>query len=325
MPDPKNSPANIPPIDREELNKDLGLGGRLTNQSQLRAMNQDGSFNVDRYGTSRWEALNLYHALLTISWYKFLALVVFSYFFVNTMFAFGYMLCGRGAVAGIKDGSFGLRFMESFFFSVQTLVTIGYGKMTPEGIPANILVAFEALTGLLGFALATGLLFSRFSRPIARLRFSQNAVIAPFMNGRALMFRLANSSTNELAEVRARVTVLMLEEKNGQMVRKFHQLNLERDRVGFLPIQWVVVHPIDEQSPFFGQTKEEFFASQPEVLVLISATDETFMQTVYTRYSYRFEEMVWGVKFKDIYETAADGRTRLDVRRLDEYFPINLP
>ncbi len=325
MPNNKHPTPINPAIDREELNQDLGLGGRLANQSRLRAMNQDGSFNVDRFGAPKWEALNVYHALLTIPWWKFLSLVVLAYLFLNSLFALGYILCGPGSISGVNESTFGIRFLESFFFSVQTLVTIGYGKMTPEGIPANVLVAVEALTGLLGLALATGLLFARFSRPIAHLRFSKNAVIAPFQGGRAIMFRLANGSTNELAEVRARVTLLRLEEKNGQIVRKFHQLNLERDRVGFLPIQWVVVHPIDSESPFYGQSEAEFLKSEPEVLVLISVTDETFMQTVHTRYSYRFEEMVWGVKFRDIYETSPEGRTRLDVRRLDEFDAIELP
>ena len=312
-----NDPA-AGPINREDLNLDLGLGGRLTNQS-LRSMNQDGSFNVDRYGTPKWEAINLYHLLLTISWYKFLGLVVVAYLLVNTFYAIGYMLCGHGAVAGVNESNRFVWFLECFFFSVQTLVTIGYGKMTPEGIPANLLVAVEALSGLMGFALATGLLFARFSRPIARLRFSRNAVVAPFLGGKALMFRLANSSSNELAEVRARVTLLRFEESDGKRARKFHQLALERERVTFFPVQWVVVHPIDETSPFFGQTEEEVIRSQPEVMVLISAIDETFMQTVHSRFSYRLDEIVYGAKFRDVYETSPDGRVRLDVRRLDEY------
>ncbi len=324
MPESKSLEPTIGPINREELNQDLGLGGRLANQA-LRSMNQDGTFNVDRYGTPKWEAINVYHLLLTISWTKFLGMVVLAYLSVNTLFAIGYMLCGHGAVAGVNESSRLIRFLECFFFSVQTLVTIGYGKMTPEGIPANLLVAVEALSGLMGFALATGLLFARFSRPIARLRFSRSAVVAPFLGGKALMFRLANSSSNELAEVRARVTLLRFEERDGKRARKFHQLTLERERVTFFPVQWVVVHPIDETSPFFGQTEEEVIRSQPEIMVLISAIDETFMQTVHSRFSYRLDEIVYGAKFRDVYETAPDGRIRLDVRRLDEYDAVQFP
>ena len=213
---PKSTDPAVGPINREELNQDLGLGGRLANQA-VRAMNQDGSFNVDRYGAPKWEAINIYHLLLTLSWTKFLGLVVVAYLLVNTLYAIGYMLCGPGAVAGVNESNRFVWFLECFFFSVQTLVTIGYGKMTPEGIPANLLVAVEALSGLMGFALATGLLFARFSRPIARLRFSRNAVVAPFLGGKALMFRLANSSSNELAEVRARVTLLRFEERDGKL------------------------------------------------------------------------------------------------------------
>ena len=318
MPESKSTEPAFGPINREDLNLDLGLGGRLANQT-LRSMNQDGTFNVDRFGTPKWEAINVYHLLLTISWTKFLALVVLAYLMVNTLFAIGYMLCGHGAVAGVNESSRSIWFLECFFFSVQTLVTIGYGKMTPEGIPANLLVAVEALGGLMGFALATGLLFARFSRPIARIRFSRNAVVAPFMGGKALMFRLANSSSNELAEVHARVTLLRFEDRDGKRARKFHQLALERERVTFFPVQWVVVHPIDETSPFYGQTEEQVITSQPEIMVLISAIDETFMQTVHSRFSYRLDEIVYGAKFRDVYETAPDGRIRLDVRRLDEY------
>ena len=310
---------------REELNQDLGLGGRLASQTQVRTMNADGTFNVVRYGMSKFGALDVYHILLTISWSRFLALVVFAYLLVNTLFAAGYMLCGHGAVAGVNESSRLIWFLECFFFSVQTLVTIGYGKMTPEGIPANILVAIEALSGLMGFALATGLLFARFSRPIARLRFSRNAVVAPFLGGKGVMFRLANSSNNELAQVRAQVTMLRTEYRDGKKARKFHTLALERDRVTFFPVQWVIVHPIDEASPFFGQTKEQVIESQPEIMVLISATDETFMQTVHARFSYRLDEVVWGAKFRDVYETRSDGRLGLDVRRLDEYDSIDLP
>ena len=152
MPESKSTEPAFGPINREDLNLDLGLGGRLANQT-LRSMNQDGTFNVDRFGTPKWEAINIYHLLLTISWTKFLALVVLAYLMVNTLFAIGYMLCGHGAVAGVNESSRSIWFLECFFFSVQTLVTIGYGKMTPEGIPANLLVAVEALSGLMGFAL----------------------------------------------------------------------------------------------------------------------------------------------------------------------------
>ena len=307
----------------EDPDKDLGLGGRLASQN-MRAMNQDGSFNVVRTGLSRREMLNVYHMLLTMSWGRFFRLVLLIYFVVNALFAIGYLLCGPGAIAGAEAPALGGRFVNAFFFSVQTIATIGYGKMTPEGIPANILVSLEALIGLLGFALATGLLFSRFSRPVARIKFSANALIAPYHEGRALMFRMANSSTNELTDVRAQVT-LMRGEPTGGPARKFFQLRLEREHVMLFPSQWVVVHPLDANSPLAHLSGDTLASCAPELMVLISATDETFSQQVHVRFSYRFEEMVWGAKFRDVYSKTQDGLLSLDIRRLDEYDVVPLP
>ena len=309
-------------VTSEDPDKDLGLGGRLASQN-IRAMNQDGSFNVVRTGVPRREMLNVYHMLLTIGWGQFFRMVLLIYLAVNSIFAIGYLLCGPGAISGADAPTLGGRFVNAFFFSVQTVATIGYGKMTPEGIGANILVSIEALFGLLGFALATGILFSRFSRPVARIKFSANAVIAPYKEGRALMFRMANSSTNELTDVRAQVT-LMKGEPDGGPSRKFFQLNLEREHVMLFPSQWVVVHPLDEKSPLADLTEASLESCAPELMVLISATDETFSQQVHVRFSYRFEEMVWGAKFTDIYTKTDDGRLSLDIRRLDEYYKVDV-
>lgn len=288
-------------------------------------MNRDGSFQLSRGGLRLGDFLHPYHRLLTISWTSFFLWVLAAYAATNVAFAFAYMACGEGALAGVEDRSFGGRFLAAFFFSVQTLATIGYGKMTPEGLAANLLVAFEALFGLMGFAFATGLLFARFSRPSARVVFSDVAVVAPYRGGRGLMFRIANGRMSELIDVRATVTLTRLEKNaEGVMARRFFTLDLERPQVMFLALQWVIVHPIGESSPLFGLSEAEIRASQPEVLTLITGVDETFSQNVFARSSYTTDEIVWGARFRDIHERGRAG-VHLNVRRLGEVDAAALP
>jgi len=308
----------------EELNKDLGLGGRLAQINPGRMMNRDGTFNVVRAGLPFWSFVHPYQWLLTLSWPRFFAAVLAVYLATNVVFALGYLACGTGALSGATgDGSW-RRFLDAFFFSVQTLATIGYGKMTPEGIGANLLVSVEALTGLLGFALATGLLFARVSRPTANIVFSEQAIVAPYNGRTALMLRIANGRRSELIEVEASVTLSRLESGASGRTRKFHQLPLERSKIMFLATQWVIVHPIDEASPLWGIAEEQFHAGEPEILVLLSATDDTFSQIVNTRSSYRAHEFVWGAKFRDIINRTGDSKVWFDLRRISEFDRVEL-
>ena len=303
----------------DDPNRDLGFGSRVAQQSRRRFLNRDGSFNVERRGLSPLRSLSVYHALLTMSWTRFFVLVVLGYFATNLAFGLGYVLCGPGALGGSTVATFGGRFGEAFFFSVQTLATIGYGSLSPRGLPANLLVTVEALLGLLGFALVTGILFARFSRPTARVVFSDRAVIAPHRGGTALLFRLANERSNQLLEVQTTVTLSRMEEVGATRVRRFYPLALERSRVMFLPLHWVCVHPIDDASPLRGETPESFEACDAEILILLTAVDETFSQTVHTRGSYKPHEVVWGARFRDMFLSSDDdGIVRIDLRRLHE-------
>jgi inward rectifier potassium channel len=302
---------------KEDINRDLGLGSRVANKGRGRFLNRDGSFNVVRRGLPFFRSLSAYHALLTVSWPRFFGLVVAGYFLTNLLFASLYLSCGPEALQGSEGGAVGNRFGEAFFFSVQTLATIGYGRISPHGLAANLLVTVEALTGLLGFALATGILFARFSRPTARILFSRQAVIAPYRGGLGLMFRIANERRNQLFEVQATVTLTRWEMIKGVRDRSFHELALERRRVVFFPLHWVVVHPIDEKSPLWGVSAEEFMASEPEVFVLLTGVDETFSQTVHTRSSYDHREIVWGARFKDMY-LEQDDPLGVDLRLIHE-------
>ncbi len=303
---------------KNDVNQDLGLGTRVTQESRERFLNPDGSFNVERQGLSFLHSLNVYHWLLTIRWPTFFLLIGLSYLLANISFAAAYLLCGASALQSPGDPTLGSRFLEAFFFSVQTVSTIGYGSLTPHGIAANILVSIEALVGLLGFALATGLLFARFSRPDARILYSRNAIIAPYQGITALEIRIANARTSQLVNVSATVSLSRFETVDGRPYRKFHELPLERSMVVFFPLHWVIVHPIDESSPLFGVTREEFEASDPEILIMLTAIDETFSQTVHARTSYKHTEVLWGMRFADIFLPGDSGRIAVDVRKISE-------
>ena len=301
----------------EDIDRDLGIGTRA-GLSRQRFLSRDGSFNVRRLGLSPLRSLSVYHAMLTMSWPRFFTVMVSSYFVVNIVFALGYLACGENALSGVVDQSLWGRAQASFFFSVDTVATIGYGSVSPVSLAANLLVTVEALVGLGGFALATGLLFSRFSRPEAHVAFSDLAVIAPYGDGHALMFRVVNERQSQLIEVQATVNLGRNEGGPGRIKRGFYDLGLERRRVIFFPLHWVIVHPIDEGSPFFGVTEEAFRESEAEIFVLLSGIDETFNQTVHARTSYRADEVIWGARFKDMFVPSADGRATIDVRMLHE-------
>lgn len=307
---------------QEDLDKDLGLGSRVAQQSRQRFLNRDGSFNVSRHGNSFFESISLYHWILSMSWTKFNALVVVAYFLTNILFAAGYLLCGAGSLHGSVGVTFAERYWEAFFFSVQTLATIGYGIISPEGFAANILVSFEALFGLLGFALATGLLFARFSRPNAQIIYSKQAIIAPYRGITAFEFRIINQRSSQLIGVEATVVLARNELANGVSMRKFHQLKLEREKVMFFPLHWVIVHPIDESSPLAGVTKDELDRSDAEFLILLTGVDETFSQTVHSRSSYKHDEIIWNAKFRDMFEPIEGESVSINLRKLHDIEPV---
>ena len=263
-------------------------------------------------------SLNAFHFLLSISWKKFFATVVAGYLAVNVLFALAYMACGPDSITGQEASLFGGQFGRAFFFSVETLGTIGYGNIQPNGIMPNVIVTIESLTGLLVLALGTGILFARFSRPTAGIVFSDRAVISPYRNISAFMFRLTNGRINQLIELEAKVLFSRME---GDF-RRYDQLTLERTRVVFFPLSWTIVHPIDEKSPLFGMTRDDLHEKDAEFLVLLSGTDETFSQTVHARTSYKPHEIAVGQRFVNIYNPVArDGTTSIDVRKLSDTEP----
>ena len=305
-------PSSLPDEER-----DLGFGSVVARDKRVRLLNRDGSFSVARTGLGFWTSISPYHALLTMPWGVYLALASFSYLVVNALFACAYLLCGPGALAGAHEGQVHNDFLRAYFFSVQTLATIGYGHISPSGLPANILVTIESLVGLLGFALVTGLLFARFSRPTARILFSDTAVIAPYRGMTAFEFRVANRRSNQIIELEAKVLYSRMERSEGTDVRRFYELALERRRVTFFPLSWTIVHPIDGSSPLHGLTDNDLRESDAEFLILLTGIDETFSQTVHARSSYKAHEIVWNAKFTNIFNrSTGDGPLTIDVGRI---------
>jgi inward rectifier potassium channel len=308
----------------EQEDRDLGFGSVVAQRSQERLLNRDGSFNVVRRGLGWRYVLNPYHSLLTISWPRFILLAVVAYLLANALFATGYLLCGPDALAETSGMTLGERWLESLFFSVQTLSTVGYGHVYPANMAANVLMTVETIWGLFGLALVTGLIFARFSRPMARVIFSDNAVVAPYRSMTAFMFRVANQRRSQMVSLEARVVMSRLEQTDGGPKRQFYGLELERHKVSFLPLTWTLVHPIDEESPFHNVTEAEFLASDAEVLILLTGMDETFSQMVHSRSSYKASEVVWNARFQSLYE--ADRPTEhlsIDINRLHEIEPMD--
>ena len=309
--------------EEQARDRDLGFGAVVSRRSRQRLLNRDGSFNVVRSGLGVFETVAPYHQLLTISWPWFLGLVVALYFIFNLLFALAFVACGPDALLGPGAEMLGGRFSRAFYFSVQTFATIGYGQIGPNGFLPNFVVTIEALVGLMYQALATGLLFARFSRPTASFVFSRNAVIAPYNGGLALEFRIANRRRTQMIHLEAQVIFSwMNDDERGGRVRRYKLLPLERNQVAFFPLSWTIVHPIDEASPLNGATRESLDRAEAEVLVMMSGIDETFEQTVHARSSYVAPEIIWNARFRSIYPTENSvGSLVGDIGRLHDVEP----
>lgn len=308
----------------DDPDTDLGFGSVVARESRKRFLNRDGSFNVKREGVGFWQSLSLYNYLLNLTWPRFLGLVAVAYMAVNALFAVLYVVSGAHALTGFDRQPTQLRFVTAFFFSVHTLATIGYGSIAPVNLAANILVTLESLVGLLAFATIGGIVFARFARPRARLLFSDNAIVAPYRGITAVMFRGVNEKSSQIVDLKASV-ILSRRKIGGTADREFIPLTLERDRVAFFPLAWTLVHPIDDQSPFYGETEQTFRKCEAEILVMLNGFDETFSQTVHTRTSYKGSELVWGARFKSMFNPPeADGTISVDIRRLSEHERVPL-
>jgi inward rectifier potassium channel len=324
---PSFEPSPLAPrrsLEEQARDRDLGFGSVVSRESRQRLLNRDGTFNVARSGLGFLESFAPYHLLLTTSWSGFLGVVSATYVVLNLVFAVAYLACGPDALLGAGAAMLGGRFSQAFFFSIQTFATIGYGQIAPNGMAANTVVTVEALVGLMYQALATGLLFARFTRPTAALLFSSRAVVGPYTNGQGLMFRIVNRLRNEIIELEAQVLFSAIEsDGRGGTVRRYSPLALERNKVTFFPLSWTIVHPLDATSPLAGRTREDLERTEAEILVLLSGIDEALEQTVHARSSYRADEIVWNARFQSMF-LPAEGRARVavDISRVHEIEPV---
>ncbi len=290
-----------------------------------RFFNKNGTSNIQVEGMSFFERLNIYHALLSMKRRKFILLILIFFILVNLFFASLYLIIGIDHLQGLSGTSATDKFGEAFFFSAQTFTTVGYGRINPVGFWASLTAAFEALIGLMSFALATGLLYGRFSKPKAYIHYSKNAIFAPFKEGTALMFRMVPYTKNHLVNVEVKVTLVLRIMEDGIMKNKFFNVPLDISKSITMTANWTLVHVINEDSPFYNLSKEDMSNAQAEVLIFVQGFDESFSNTVISRTSYSHDDFIYGAKFKPMFHPDANNTTTiLHLDRLNDYEPAEI-
>jgi inward rectifier potassium channel len=286
-----------------------------------RFINKNGSVNATKKGVGVFGRISWYHTMLDMSTWKFLSVLFLFYIGINFVFALLYFGIGIEHLNGIETtDDVWVQFGQAYFFSAQTFTTVGYGHISPTGFYTSALSSAEALIGLLSFAIATGLFFGRFSKPSLFLKFSDNVVIAPFNNGKALMFRLCPYKNTNYIDAEVNVTLGMQMEENGVMTNRFFTLDLEYQKINSLALSWTLVHPITSESPLYGLVASDYDSISGEIIVVVKTFDDMFSTTVATRTSYTFEEVVYGAKFKPMYAKSENNQsTVLDLGLLNTF------
>src|SRR5260221_3468091 len=301
-----------------KLNNDTGFS-TTGNINGSRFINRDGTFNLRKTGWSFWRRYSIYYRMISIPLWQFIAIIFIFYIGINLLFTFIYIFIGAAELTGMiaKDGW--KMFKEIYFFSTQTFTTVGYGRVNPVGDAASSVAAIEALTGFLSFALATGLIYGRFARPRAHLAFSDDALIAPYRGKTALMFRfVCYKEQHALTDVTVQVNLAMLIQEDGQANYKYYDLPLERSKIESLPMNWTVVHPIDEQSPLLGFSADDLKTADAELYVLVKGFNDVYSNTVLQRTSYTYDEIKINHRFTPMYKETETG-TILELHKLNKF------
>ncbi len=313
---------------RQQRLRDINNTGFGANSSVEggRLINSDGTTNLKKRGIPIWERTSVYHTLLRMKQGHFLLFVFLLYTTINFIFAFIYFMIGVEHLTGGEEMHTTLgKLMQAFFFSSQTLTTVGYGHIAPTGMVMNWIASIESLIGILTFAVMTGLIYGRFSRPRAYLMFSPSFLIAPYKGGRALMLRTATYKNNHLTDAQAQLTLAMHVQDNGKTVTKFYPLPLELSSINSLALSWTLVHNINEESPLYNYTKEEMLESKMEIIVIVKGFDDHFSNTVQQRTSYTYQQLVYGAKFLPMFERAEDGGyTLLELDKINAHEMVTL-
>lgn len=264
---------------------------------------------------------DLYYHLMKGSWLMLMAVLAVAYLLVNLLFASLYMMHSEG-IGAAEQGSF----MDAFAFSVQTLSTIGYGTLAPRTGMAHTLVTVESMAGLIGTAIATGLVFTKFAQPRAKVLFSRNMLVQRRNGQPVMVFRMGNARGNEIIEASLRVSALVPEvTTEGEHMRRLIDLRLQRSTTPMFTMTWTVIHEIDAESPLFGRDEASLHTDALRFIVSFTGIDATFSQTVHARHIYDHQDVKWGHRFTDIVDNTDDGRLRVDYQRFHDIEPIDAP
>lgn len=295
--------------------KELGLGTKRV--SSDRFINKDGSFNVIKRGAGL-QGFSLYSWLINMSWVRFFVFVTISYFLINGLFASLYYLIGIEYLTEYDHRSGGA-FWHCFFFSTQTLTTVGYGMISPIGPVANFMASIEAMIGLLGFAFATGILYGRFSKARSKVLFSDKMLVSPYREIKGLKFRIANMRENQLIDMEAKVMYSFLQNDRGEFKRRYQALDLEISFINMFPLPWTIVHPLDNTSPITHKTPQELKEEKAEFLIILKGYDDTFNQYVHQIHEYNADEVIFDADFDQMFDPAAQAQTVVHLNKISKY------
>jgi inward rectifier potassium channel len=293
---------------------DPGFGQKYAHNTK-RIINKDGSFNITRTGIRNQQ----FQTLVEMSSARFSTIVLVVYLLINFSFAVVYLALGVDNITFIGKADTLHPVLKALYFSMQTFTTVGFGSIYPSDSLTNFVSGMEAMMGWMFFAIATGMVYRRFSRPSARILFSNNALISPYKDGTALMFRIVNRRPNVLMEVEARVMLALDMDEGEETMRRYFNLKLETTSIHFFPLSWTIVHPIDDTSPMQNLSAEDMFRKKAEVLILMKAFDETFSQHVHVKFSYTADEIVWNARFIRNFKANTTGEIELDIDAVHDY------
>ena len=302
--------------------KDTGYGNNADNVG-TRLLNKDGGANSIKTGVPFFDSISWFHTLLKMNWLHFIFLLFCLFVVANILFTAIYFVAGIQHLNGIVATNTADDLSKVFFFSVQTFTTVGYGHISPNGFAVSAISSIEAFSGLLFFALATGLLYGRFANPKAYIKFSTVALIGPYENGKGLMIRLVTYKNNHLTEAEVKLSLAINKVVDGKRKTEFFQLPTEISKINSLVLSWTIVHPINEDSPLYGFTNDDITTHQIELLVFIRAFDESFSNTVTSRTSYLYTEFVYGAKFLPMFHRNKN-KTEIEVDKLSDYTAVAL-
>jgi inward rectifier potassium channel len=295
--------------------KDPGIGTKI-DEKVRRMINADGSYNVIKKGSAKG-IRDIFKYLVEISWTWFFTILFVGYIIFNLIFSLIYTYFGPENILGL-DPENGSVFFQTFFFSIQTFTTVGYGTLAPLGIATQIVASIEAFVGFLSFSLATGLLYGRFSRPRSKIKFADNFVFSKYEQGHSFKFKLTNLRDVVLQDVEAKIiTMFNKENENGQLVRTYYELPITLPKIDIMALTWTLVHKIDEESPFWNKSKEEIISQHPEFLIFVNGFDEIYSERTRARKSYVVKDILWNKNFTTNFKSLENGKLLMDVRDLN--------